>query len=38
MTTEQMPYIYHFNDIPDYFVRAVPDFDYVQAPGFRSKS
>ena len=32
MTTEQMPYIYHFNGVPDYFVRAVPDFDYVQDP------
>jgi len=37
MTTEQMPYIYHFNDVPDYFVRAVPDFDYVQDPRFPIK-
>jgi hypothetical protein len=37
MTTEQMPYIYHFNAIPDYFIRAVPDFEYVHNPRFPIK-
>ena len=37
MTTEQMPYIYHFNAIPDYFIRAVPDFEYAHDPRFPIK-
>jgi len=37
ITTRQMAYIYYFGRIPDFFMRAIPDFEYVHDPKYNIK-